>query len=74
MPAPPLMTAYVGFWRDTEVPVRPIDRGASAGEVPCFECNGTGDWTPFHPERATLPPGSIKCRDCKGSGRVFVSI
>jgi hypothetical protein len=74
MPVSPLMTAYVALNCDTEVPVRPIDRGAGAGEVPCFECKGTGDWTPFHPERDRLPPGSIRCRDCKGSGRVFVSI
>ena len=47
-----------------------IDRGVGAGETTCFECEGTGDWTPFHPE----PKGFIQCTDCKGTGRVFVSV
>lgn len=67
------MVAFLGFWRSTEVAVAPIDRGCGAGEVPCFECGGDGDWTKFHPEPETLP-APLKCVACKGTGRVLVSI
>jgi hypothetical protein len=63
--------AYVGYHRTTEVPVQPVDRGCGAGEVPCFECGGTGDWTPFHPEPEK---GPFQCVECKGTGRLLVSI
>jgi len=68
------MTAYVGFTRNTEVSVRPIDCGAGAGLVPCMECGGDGDWSKFHPEPHTLKPEDRKCVDCKGTGQVYVSI
>jgi hypothetical protein len=65
------MVAYVAINCDTPVDCEAIDRGAGAGETECFECGGTGDWGQFYPE----PPGhKVDCRDCKGSGRVFVSV
>lgn len=67
------MIAYLGFRRDTEVEVRPIDLGCGAGEVTCFECGGDGDWTKFHPDES-LPPCSEPCVCCKGTGKVLVSI
>ncbi len=67
------MIAYLGFLRETEVEVHPVDLGAGAGEVPCFECLGTGDWTRFHPEPHLFPDG-LPCVDCKGTGKVLVSI
>lgn len=65
------MTAYLGFLRDTEVSVLPIDLGCGAGQVTCFECGGTGDWTPFHPEPEN---GPYSCVDCKGTGKILISI
>lgn len=67
------MTAYLGFSRMTEVEVEPVDLGCGAGEVPCFECGGEGDWTKFHPEPETLG-GPLQCVDCKGTGRVLIAI
>lgn len=64
------MTAYVGFWRETEVGVEVKDLGAGAGETDCFECRGTGDW-PFHPDPALK---DLKCVCCKGTGRVLIGI
>lgn len=65
------MVAYVGFLRSTPVDVQPIDRGCGAGEVPCFECGGDGDWTKYHPEPEK---GPYQCVNCKGTGRVLVCI
>src|SRR5438552_1821589 len=44
------MTAFVALNNDTPVECDVIRRGAGAGETQCFECGGTGDWTPFHPD------------------------
>lgn len=67
----PRMTAYVALNNDTAVRCEVIDRGAGAGETACFECGGDGDWGKFYPE----PPGhKVNCIDCKGTGRVFVSV
>mgnify|MGYP000709281411 CR=1 FL=1 len=65
------MIAYVGFLRDTEVEVTPVDVGCGAGQVPCFECGGDGDWTKYHPEPEL---GPFPCVDCKGTGRIYISI
>jgi len=65
------MVAYLGWWRTTEVEVAPVRFGCGAGEVPCFECDGTGDWTPFHPDP---PPEGVLCVECKGTGRVLISV
>lgn len=67
------MTAYLGVLRETEVPCVVVDLGCGAGETTCFECGGDGDWTKFHPEPETLP-APIACVDCKGTGRVLISI
>ena len=67
------MTAYLGWCRTTEVEIAPVDMGCGAGEVPCFECGGDGDWTKFYPEPETLSE-PMKCVACKGTGRVLVSI
>ncbi|HEY5798465.1 MAG TPA: hypothetical protein VIU82_25970 [Bosea sp. (in: a-proteobacteria)] len=67
------MIAYLGFSRATEVEVAPIDLGCGAGQVQCFECGGDGDWTKFHPDES-LAPKSLPCVDCKGTGKVLVSI
>jgi len=65
------MTAFVAENNDTPIDCDVVRHGAGAGETECFECGGTGDWTPFHPD----PQGQrIVCRDCKGTGRVFVSV
>jgi hypothetical protein len=66
-----MMIAYLGWSRTTEVEVNPIDFGCGAGQVDCFECEGSGDWTKFHPEPEL---GPFRCVDCKGTGKIFVSI
>lgn len=66
-----MMIAYLGLKRDTEVACEPVDIGAGAGLVSCFECGGDGDWTKFHPEPET---GPYQCVECKGAGFVLVSI
>lgn len=67
------MTAYLGGHRSTEVAVVPVDLGCGAGLVTCFECGGDGDWTKVHPEPETLSE-PLRCVDCKGTGKVLVSI
>ena len=66
-----MMTAYLGWKRETEVAVDPLDLGAGAGRVSCFECEGTGDWSRFLPDR---PPNPEQCVSCKGTGFVLISI
>lgn len=68
-----MMIAYLGFLRTTEVEVDPIDLGCGAGQVTCFECGGDGDWTKFHPEPHLFPDG-LACVDCKGTGKILISI
>jgi hypothetical protein len=41
------------------------------GITDCIECGGTGDWTPFHPEPHL---GPFQCIECKGAGKIMVSI
>jgi len=48
-----------------------IDLDGVADEIACLECGGTGDWTPFLPPGE---PGPQPCIDCKGTGRMLVSI
>lgn len=67
------MVAYRGWSRDTEVEIAPVDLGCGAGEVTCFECGGDGDWTKFHPEPESLTE-PLRCVDCKGTGKVLISI
>jgi DnaJ-class molecular chaperone len=63
------MIAYLGFSRTTEVDVDPRDLGCGAGEVPCFECEGSGIWAFMEPEIPAEP-----CVNCKGTGIVLISI
>ena len=65
------MILYLGFLRTTEVEVFPLDRGCGAGEITCPECEGDGDWTKFHPEPEL---GPFQCVQCKGTGKILVSI
>lgn len=65
------MIAYLGFRRETEIEVEPEDLGCGAGRVTCFECGGDGDWTKFHPEPEL---GPYPCVECKGTGKVLISI
>lgn len=69
------MIAYVGFYRNTEVEDHPVDLGCGAGEVNCFECGGDGDWRKFDPEYEYIPlPRKLPCVDCKGTGKILISI
>jgi DnaJ-class molecular chaperone len=65
------MLAFVGFYHTTEVEINVVDLGNGAGQTTCFECGGTGDWTPYHPEPET---GPYQCVQCKGTGRILISI
>lgn len=40
-----------------------------AGEITCFECSGTGEQS-YGPTPAECGP----CIDCKGTGRILISI
>ncbi len=53
----------------TEVACVVEDLGGGAGRTTCFECRGTGDWTPFHPAGEPAP-----CVECKGAGWVLICI
>jgi hypothetical protein len=66
-----LMTVYCALNNDTAVDRDVALVGLIAGEIACLECGGTGDWTPFHPEP---PPEGVPCIDCKGTGRMLVSV
>jgi hypothetical protein len=68
-----VMTVYLGFRRSNAVRAEVADCGAGAGKVRCFECEGTGDWTRFHPP-SRVPVGKVPCVNCKGTGYVYVSI
>lgn len=64
-----VMTAYLGYLRETEVSCEVEILGLGAGRVVCFECGGTGDWTPFHPEPEL---GPFACVTCKGTGKILI--
>lgn len=66
-----MMIAYLGFKREMEVDVNPIDLGCGAGQVACFECEGDGDWTKYHPDPEL---GPFPCVVCKGTGLILISI
>lgn len=70
----PLAIIAVGFTGETliEVDVKHT-RVRGVGVTPCWECGGSGDWTPFLPDPSKYPDG-FPCVDCKGTGRRFVSI
>jgi DnaJ-class molecular chaperone len=63
-----IMTAYVALNNDTAVKCEVEIIGTIAGRTACFECGGTGQW-PWHPD------GQVRqCVDCKGTGKVYVSV
>ena len=68
------MIAYLGFHRDTEIKVTPINKGCGAGQVTCFECGGDGDWSKFHPDPSITTKEHCPCVDCKGTGLIYISI
>jgi hypothetical protein len=47
------------------------DLGGGVGVTDCIECGGDGDWTKFYPDE-TLPPRSLPCVDCKGTGKRYI--
>lgn len=65
------MVLYVGWRRDVELEVAPVDLGCGAGRITCFECGGDGNWGKFAPE---IVGRDARCVDCKGSGFQLVSI
>lgn len=64
---------YLGTKRETPfaVTLMRTEPGIGAAQCSCPECEGTGDWTPYYPE--PLPPRSMPCVACKGTGRIWVS-
>jgi len=65
-----LMTAYLGWHRTAEVVVDVEILECGAGRCDCFECGGTGNWGPFFPE----PLDWSDCVDCKGTGKILISV
>ena len=62
------MECYIAENNDTVAWQRVKDMGAGAGLTDCFECFGSGFW-PY------LPDAVVKrCVDCKGTGKVYVSL
>lgn len=54
-----------------EVQIEVVCNGV--GRTSCPECGGDGDWTKFYPEPETLTE-PLQCVECKGTGKIFVSI
>jgi len=67
------MSIWRGFSRETQVAVDVEDLGCGAGRIVCRECGGDGDGLKCHPEPELHPEG-FACVECKGTGRVLVSI
>jgi hypothetical protein len=67
------MSIRSGFSRETEVVVDVEHLGCGAGRIVCRECGGDGDWLKYHPE-SELHPEGFPCVECKGTGRVLVSV
>lgn len=56
----------------TQLKPQPIELlGGGVGKIACWECGGDGDWTKFHPD-SSLPPKSLPCVDCKGTGKRLI--
>jgi hypothetical protein len=72
------MAVYCGWTRETEVECVVVDLGCGAGQIDCLECLGDGDWKKFLNEEqvACMCPGDTPypCVDCKGTGKMLVSI
>ncbi len=65
------MTAYCALNCDTIIEVNVHEIGAGAGRVPCFECEGDGNWGKFAPE---IVGSDGLCVDCKGTGFILISV
>lgn len=63
------MIVYCGWTRTTEVAMDVEDLGSGAGRTRCLECGGLGVWALMEPE---IPASA--CVDCKGTGKILVSI
>jgi hypothetical protein len=49
-----------------------VDTSAEiAGQIDCIECGGDGNWGKFAPEIVGV---DFQCVECKGTGRVWVSL
>lgn len=70
---PQYMAVDHGFRRDnTRIhPIEFVCLDCGIGRMTCPECGGDGDWSKFHPEELS---GPMPCVDCKGTGKVLVSI
>lgn len=66
-----IMTIYCGFKRETEVNCDVTVLACGAGEIRCLECGGDGNWGKFAPEIVGI---DAPCVDCKGTGRMLVSV
>lgn len=64
------MAVDFGFTRETTLLLDVTDLGCGAGMIACVECEGTGNWGPYHPD----PVKWDDCVVCKGTGRQPVSI
>lgn len=62
------VNVYCGWWRDTIVKIKPTIKDIVL-EIPCLECEGTGDWN-----YAEDLIGKCKCIICKGTGKQFLGI
>jgi len=62
-----------GYWRDNTLmhAIEFVALDCGAGRMTCPECGGDGDWGKFHPEQLN---GPMPCVECKGAGKVWVSI
>lgn len=63
-----------GFYRTTDH-VTVIDLThpeIGVGQCRCPECGGDGDWSKFMPEPE--PPMTTPCVECKGTGRIWISV
>lgn len=62
------MDCFVAENCDTVVPAMVELLSEVAGQVSCLECDGIGFW-PWHPDGRML-----RCTNCKGTGKVYVSV
>lgn len=68
------MIGYFGFKRETAIELEVVDLGCGAGQITCPECGGDGDWKKFHPDPTIFGDDPYPCVDCKGTGKVLISI
>ena len=61
---------YVGFYRNTEVPIEINNKDIVNGykHVKCLECEGTGIWNFLD----YLP--AEDCVNCKGTGKILINV